>query len=110
MNWTISIFFSHRKISLNSLHKEKVAAEDVVEDRVKGFLLKGKFTVGNISLPGFYRDWEDSRGLIGIMQRKNLQMNICRTTVDIFNQIILLYFCCPVSLRGITNAGHKFGM
>ncbi|PWT76576.1 MAG: hypothetical protein C5B59_06200 [Bacteroidetes bacterium] len=48
-----------------TLHKEKVAVEDDEEDKVKGFLLKGKYTVGYVSLPAFYQDWEDSRGLNG---------------------------------------------
>ncbi len=35
------------------------------EDRVKGFLLKGTHLFGYISLPAFYSDWEDSKGVNG---------------------------------------------
>ena len=35
------------------------------EDKVKGFILRGAQTVGYISLPAFYEDWEDSRGVKG---------------------------------------------
>lgn len=47
-----------------SLHKERVATDDD-EDKVKGFILKGTKTVGYISLPAFYSDWEDSKGVNG---------------------------------------------
>jgi carboxyl-terminal processing protease len=49
-----------------SLHKQRItslAEED--QDKVKGFLLKGKNTIGYISLPAFYSDWEDNRGVNG---------------------------------------------
>lgn len=45
-----------------SLRKERVATD---EDKVKGFILKGTKTVGYISLPAFYSDWEDSKGVNG---------------------------------------------
>ncbi len=49
-----------------SLHKERVyAADDADDNRVKGFLLQGGRTVGYISLPGFYSDWEDNAGVNG---------------------------------------------
>lgn len=51
-----------------SLQKQKVSmsAVEEEEDRVNGFLLKGaKSTVGYISLPAFYSDWEDSKGVNG---------------------------------------------
>ncbi|MEP7253837.1 MAG: S41 family peptidase [Ginsengibacter sp.] len=38
------------------LFKEKMESDD---DKVKSFLLKGTKTVGFISLPSFYQDWED---------------------------------------------------
>ncbi len=47
-----------------SLHKERLdAGED--EDKVKGFILKGARNMGYISLPAFYSDWEDSKGVYG---------------------------------------------
>jgi carboxyl-terminal processing protease len=46
------------------LHKEKITTGGD-EDRVKGFLLKGAKTVGYISLPAFYEDWENSTGING---------------------------------------------
>jgi carboxyl-terminal processing protease len=48
-----------------SLQKQKLAASEEDEDKVKGFILKGAQTVGYISLPAFYSDWEDSRGING---------------------------------------------
>jgi carboxyl-terminal processing protease len=50
-----------------SLQKQKVntSAAEEDENKVKGFLLKGAKTVGYISLPAFYTDWEDSRGAKG---------------------------------------------
>lgn len=47
-----------------SLQKQKLAVNDD-EDKVKGFILRGAQTVGYISLPAFYEDWEDSRGVKG---------------------------------------------
>ena len=41
-----------------TLVKEK---EEIDDDRVKSFLLKGNQTVGYIRLPGFYSDWEDEK-------------------------------------------------
>ncbi|HSC40005.1 MAG TPA: S41 family peptidase, partial [Chitinophagaceae bacterium] len=46
------------------LHKERLQSGDD-EDKVKGFILKGPKTIGYISLPAFYSDWEDSRGTNG---------------------------------------------
>ncbi|MBS1918411.1 MAG: PDZ domain-containing protein [Bacteroidetes bacterium] len=48
-----------------TLHKEKVDADDEDDNKVKGFLLKGNKTVGYISLPDFYSDWEDNSGVNG---------------------------------------------
>jgi carboxyl-terminal processing protease len=50
-----------------SLKKQKVntQAMDEEEDKVKGFLLKGASTIGYISLPAFYEDWEGSNGVNG---------------------------------------------
>jgi len=49
-----------------SLQKQRLAAAtDPEADRVTGFLLKGAKTIGYISLPAFYEDWEDSRGVNG---------------------------------------------
>jgi carboxyl-terminal processing protease len=48
-----------------SLQKQKLALSEDDEDKVKGFILKGAQTVGYISLPAFYSDWEDSRGING---------------------------------------------
>jgi len=49
-----------------ALHKEKIESTDEAdENRVKGFLLKGSRTVGYISLPAFYSDWEDNAGVNG---------------------------------------------
>ena len=47
-----------------ALHKEKLNTEED-EDKVKGFILKGAKTIGYISLPAFYEDWEDNKGLNG---------------------------------------------
>lgn len=38
---------------------------DEDEDKVKGFILTGGKTIGYISLPAFYTDWEDSKGING---------------------------------------------
>jgi len=50
-----------------SLQKERVAGTPEEEDdKVQGFLLKGaKATVGYISLPAFYEDWENNKGVNG---------------------------------------------
>lgn len=50
-----------------SLQKQQVnlTAADEEENKVKGFLLKGSKTVGYISLPAFYEDWEDNSGVNG---------------------------------------------
>ena len=48
-----------------SLQKQKLAVSEGDEDKVKGFILRGAQTVGYISLPAFYSDWEDSRGING---------------------------------------------
>jgi carboxyl-terminal processing protease len=50
-----------------SLTKQKVSAlpEEEADDKVSGFLLKGTKTIGYISLPAFYEDWEDSKGVNG---------------------------------------------
>jgi carboxyl-terminal processing protease len=50
-----------------SLTKQKINNDvaDDDEDKVKGYLLKGARTVGYISLPAFYEDWEDNNGVNG---------------------------------------------
>ncbi|GGA97187.1 S41 family peptidase [Puia dinghuensis] len=53
-----------REVSLQKQRVSGTAAEEE-EDKVKGFLLKGAKTVGYISLPAFYSDWEDSKGVNG---------------------------------------------
>ena len=40
------------------LRKEKLSSEENV---VRSFLIKGENTIGYISLPGFYSDWDDTR-------------------------------------------------
>jgi carboxyl-terminal processing protease len=47
-----------------SLEKRLVTVDEG-EDKVKGFVLNGARTVGYISLPAFYEDWEDPRGING---------------------------------------------
>lgn len=46
------------------LSKEKLE-DDAEENKVKSFLLKGNKTIGYISLPGFYEDWENDNGING---------------------------------------------
>jgi carboxyl-terminal processing protease len=50
-----------------SLTKQKVSTQlaDDEEDKVQGYLLKGSSTIGYISLPAFYEDWEDNKGING---------------------------------------------
>jgi len=47
-----------------SLEKQLVSVDND-DEKVKGFVLNGARTVGYISLPAFYSDWEDSRGING---------------------------------------------
>lgn len=47
-----------------TLHKERLNTDDE-EDKVQGFILQGNKTMGYISLPAFYSDWEDSKGTNG---------------------------------------------
>ena len=47
-----------------SLYKARLDTEDE-EEEVQGFILKGSRTIGYISLPAFYEDWEDSKGVNG---------------------------------------------
>ena len=47
-----------------SLWKEKSDDGDD-DDKVKSFLLKGSKTIGFLSLPAFYEDWEDKDGIHG---------------------------------------------
>lgn len=47
-----------------SLFKARLNVDED-EDKVKGFILKGARTIGYISLPAFYSDWEDSKGVNG---------------------------------------------
>ncbi|MHA4806516.1 S41 family peptidase [Flavitalea flava] len=46
------------------LHKERLNMDED-EDKVKGFILKGPRTIGYISLPAFYSDWENNKGVNG---------------------------------------------
>ena len=49
-----------------SLQKQRVSGtQEEEEDKVRGFLLKGGKTIGYISLPAFYEDWENSKGVNG---------------------------------------------
>ncbi|HEV2480015.1 MAG TPA: S41 family peptidase [Puia sp.] len=50
-----------------SLTKQRVSTQlaDDEEDKVQGYLLKGARTIGYISLPAFYEDWEDNKGING---------------------------------------------
>lgn len=50
-----------------TLEREQVAAGEGEDDgKVKGFVLKGKTTIGYIYLPAFYEDWEsNNEGLNG---------------------------------------------
>ncbi len=48
-----------------TLHKEKLQTDDEDDNTVKGFLLKGNKTVGYISLPDFYSDWDNESGVNG---------------------------------------------
>jgi carboxyl-terminal processing protease len=47
------------------LHKEKSTGAEEGENRVKSFILKGTHSFGFISLPDFYSDWDDNRGING---------------------------------------------
>lgn len=47
-----------------ALSKEKIE-NDADENKVKSFLLKGDKTIGFISLPSFYEDWENDKGING---------------------------------------------
>lgn len=49
-----------------SLQKARVSGTtEETADRVKGYLLKGPKTIGYISLPAFYEDWENNKGVNG---------------------------------------------
>ena len=45
--------------------RKEIQEIDDEENKVKSFILKGKKSIGYISLPAFYSDWEDSRGING---------------------------------------------
>jgi carboxyl-terminal processing protease len=47
-----------------SLEKRLVSVDND-DDKVQGFVLNGARTVGYISLPAFYEDWEDAHGVNG---------------------------------------------
>jgi carboxyl-terminal processing protease len=47
-----------------ALYKERLDIDDE-EDKVKSFILQGDKKIGYISLPAFYSDWEDTRGVNG---------------------------------------------
>ncbi len=44
---------------------KEIPAIDDEDNKVKSFILKGDKTIGYISLPAFYSDWEDNRGING---------------------------------------------
>ena len=46
------------------LAKERIE-NDIEENKVKSFLLRGDKTIGYISLPAFYEDWENDKGING---------------------------------------------
>jgi carboxyl-terminal processing protease len=49
-----------------SLLKERFATEEDEEDKVQGYVLKGVKTIGYISIPDFYIDWDDAeKGIAG---------------------------------------------
>jgi len=45
--------------------RKEIQEADEDENKVKSFILKGKKSIGYISLPAFYSDWEDNRGING---------------------------------------------
>jgi carboxyl-terminal processing protease len=45
--------------------EKRLVSEGNDDGKVKGFVLNGARTVGYISLPAFYEDWEDARGING---------------------------------------------
>jgi len=45
--------------------RKEIQELDDDENKVKSFILKGKKSIGYISLPAFYSDWEDSQGING---------------------------------------------
>lgn len=53
-----------RQVSLTKQRVSPQAADDQ-EDKVQGYLLRGARTIGYISLPAFYEDWEDNKGING---------------------------------------------
>ncbi|HEY4207532.1 MAG TPA: S41 family peptidase, partial [Puia sp.] len=53
-----------RQISLQKTAVNSSAADEE-ENRVKGFLFKGVKIVGYITLPAFYSDWENNKGVKG---------------------------------------------
>jgi carboxyl-terminal processing protease len=48
-----------------TLWKEQLADDGEDDNKVKSFLLKGSKTIGYLSLPSFYEDWENDKGLNG---------------------------------------------
>ena len=48
-----------------NLYKAALEEDEVEEDKVKSYILKGAKSVGYISLPAFYEDWEDDNGVNG---------------------------------------------
>jgi len=52
-----------REVSLQKQRISGTAEEE--DDKVSGFLLKGAKTIGYISLPAFYEDWENNKGVNG---------------------------------------------
>lgn len=64
---TLDIKKSDGTVRQVSLTKQRVNTQlaDDEEDKVQGYLLKGARTIGYISLPAFYEDWEDNHGVNG---------------------------------------------
>ncbi len=61
---TMTVRKSDGTIRRVTLHKAKVENDDD-DNKVKGFVLRGSRSIGYISLPDFYADWEDNSGLNG---------------------------------------------
>lgn len=56
---TITVKKADGSVRQVTLQKEKAVDDD--DDKVKSFILKGDKTIGFISFPAFYTDWEDKR-------------------------------------------------
>jgi carboxyl-terminal processing protease len=64
---TLDVKKSDGTVRQVSLTKQRVNPQlaEIEEDKVQGYLLKGVRTIGYISLPAFYEDWEDNNGVNG---------------------------------------------